>query len=104
MALVPDGGGRLTEMGVVAEKRRSGFGSAAVHHPVVAATQRTEAAQLLDLRVLFEQSAVDAAIFDAWWDNQRMSWIIAGFQTCRAFRAELGNEAGANDLRLPVAR
>ena len=79
MAFVPDGGRGLPQMRVVAEDGRAGDGHGAIYHPVVAGPHQAEAAQLLELLVLFQHPGIHAAVLHAGRNDQWVRGVIACF-------------------------
>ena len=66
-------------MWIVTENWCACRGHCAIDDPVIAATEHTEAAQFLNLFILFAQAQVDALICDAWRDNQWVACVVARF-------------------------
>src|SRR5579885_1188607 len=65
MAFVPDRGGGLPQMRIVAEDGGACRGHGAINDPVIAAAEHAEAAQFFHLLVLLQQAEIDAPVFDA---------------------------------------
>src|SRR5690242_12449094 len=96
VALIPDRWSSLSQVGIVAEDGHTGCRHRTIDDPVIAGTQQPKSAQLLQLLVLFQHTQINALVFNTWWDNEWMIWIVACFEFRGSFRAQFSHNASAN--------
>src|SRR6185436_19431743 len=81
MAFIPDRRSSLSLMRVITEDWRSRNRQATIDHPAIACAKHAKSAQLLDIFILLKHTEVDALVFDARRDNQRVPSSVAHLQS-----------------------